>query len=83
MTCGKDGAIVCDGDGTQSVPGVATKPVDTTGAGDIFAGAFLYQISQGLAWDKAAAFANRSASLLVSSFGARLTMDVVSEHLKR
>ena len=81
MTCGKDGAMVHDGNRTVLVPGVPTRAVDTTGAGDMFAGAFLHHIGQGKTYEEAAAFANRAASLLVSSFGARLTGDVVREQL--
>jgi sugar/nucleoside kinase (ribokinase family) len=79
MTCGKEGTMVCDGKQTYNVGGVSTVPVDTTGAGDNFAGAFMYQICRGQSYDTAAAFANRSASLLVSSFGARHTMETVQQ----
>lgn len=81
MTCGKEGALVHDGKITTLVPGVPAKAVDTTGAGDIFAGAFLYAISTGKSYEEAASFANLSASVLVSSFGARLTMDVISSRI--
>lgn len=81
MTCGKEGALVYDGTTATHVPGVPAKAVDTTGAGDMFAGAFLYAINTGKSFPEAAAFANRAASVLVSSFGARLTMDVVKSKL--
>ena len=81
MTCGKEGALVHDGYDTSMVPGVQTRAVDTTGAGDMFAGAFLYAINTGRDFAEAAAFANRAASVLVSSFGARLTVDVVRAKL--
>lgn len=81
MTCGKEGAMVHDGKQTQLVPGVPATAVDTTGAGDIFAGAFLYCINNGKNYEEAAAFANRAASTLVSSYGARLTMDVINEKI--
>ncbi len=81
MTCGKDGAMVFDGKTTFMVPGVATKAVDTTGAGDMFAGAFLKKIGDGSSFEDAAAFANQAASLLVSSFGARLPIELVNEML--
>ena len=77
MTCGKEGAMVSDGSSEATVPGTPTKAVDTTGAGDMFAGAFLYAICQGESFASAAEFANRSASLLVSNFGARLDRDTI------
>lgn len=78
MTCGANGAMVFDGHNAIHVPGTPTKAIDTTGAGDIFAGAFLYAITQGESFADAAALANRSASCLVSDFGARLTADVIN-----
>lgn len=81
MTCGKDGAMVFDGEQVSLVPGTPTKAVDTTGAGDMFAGAFLHQIGQGKSFEEAAAFANKAASLLVSSFGARLPIADVKSRL--
>ena len=41
VTCGKDGSIVKFGKEKILAPTVAVKPVDTTGAGDAFFGAFL------------------------------------------
>lgn len=81
MTCGKEGAMVHDGQKTSLVPGVPTKAVDTTGAGDMFAGAFLWAIGNGKTYEEAAAFANLAASVLVSSFGARLPIDLVKSKL--
>ena len=79
MTCGKNGAMVFDGESETIVAGVATTAVDTTGAGDIFAGAFLYAISQGQSFAQAAELANRCASQLVSAFGARLDIETLTQ----
>ena len=79
MTCGKNGAMVFDGESETIVAGVATTAVDTTGAGDIFAGAFLYAISQGQSFQQAAELANRCASQLVSAFGARLDIETLTQ----
>ncbi len=81
ITSGADGAIVFDGSSAFSVPAVPTTPVDTTGAGDIFAGSFLWAMSQGQGFETAAELANKAASILVSSFGARLPQDVVTHNL--
>jgi len=78
MTCGANGAMVFDGTEEFNVPGNPTKAIDTTGAGDIFAGAFLYAISQGMNFEEAAILANKSASLLVSRFGARLDSNSIN-----
>ncbi|MBD3647389.1 MAG: adenosine kinase [Pseudomonadales bacterium] len=81
ITCGKEGALVCDGNEVTMVEGVPAKAVDTTGAGDMFAGAFLYAICNGSTFPEAAALANRSAALLVTNFGARLTPEDVRTKL--
>ena len=77
MTCGKDGAMVYDGKSVNLVPGFPAQAVDTTGAGDMFAGAFLYGITHGMNYLEAAKISNKAAALLVTNFGARMaTADV-------
>lgn len=72
ITCGGDGAWVFDGEQLVQVAAVPVTPVDTNGAGDMFAGAFLYAINQGKDFKTAAEFANRAAAKVVSQFGPRL-----------
>jgi sugar/nucleoside kinase (ribokinase family) len=81
ITCGKDGAIICDGSDVLKIPGIATTAVDTTGAGDIFAGSFLFSLARGKSFSDAATLANKAASILISSFGARLDSGVVNAEL--
>ncbi len=81
MTCGAEGAVVHDGNSTRLVPGIPAKAVDTTGAGDMFAGAFLWAIGQGKSYEDAAGFANLAASVLVSQFGARLPTELIRAEL--
>ncbi len=83
ITLGKEGAVAFDGSELHMAEGVPTDAVDTTGAGDIYAGAFLHTLVTGLGYDQAAANANAAASLLVSNFGARLTQDAVDQRLKK
>ncbi|MEP6749221.1 MAG: carbohydrate kinase [Bacteroidota bacterium] len=45
ITLGKDGTMLGFQGGTSIVESIAVKPVDTTGAGDAFVGAVLYQLS--------------------------------------
>ena len=75
VTCGKEGSLAYDGKEMHQAPGVPTRAVDTTGAGDIFAGAFLHSLSCGEGFSTANVLANQAASLLVSKFGARLSLD--------
>lgn len=46
ITLGKEGTLLgCKGN-THTIPSIAVKPVDTTGAGDAFVGAVLYQLHE-------------------------------------
>ncbi len=45
ITLGKDGTMLGLNNKTVIVPSIAVTPVDTTGAGDAFVGAVLYQLS--------------------------------------
>jgi sugar/nucleoside kinase (ribokinase family) len=72
ITQGEKGATAFDGAKISSVPGVATEAVDTNGAGDMFAGAFLYAITSGQNYAWALGFANAAAARVVSQFGPRI-----------
>jgi sugar/nucleoside kinase (ribokinase family) len=64
---------VIQGNQRIEVPAVPAQAVDTNGAGDMFAGAFLYGITHGQTPSEAAALANRTAAAVVSQHGNRLT----------
>ncbi len=66
-----------------AVPGVV--PVDTTGAGDTFAAAFIAALAEGRAFIDCGRFANAAASLCVEHVGTRgtWTRENVEERLKR
>ena len=44
ITIGKDGAMLGVNGKIETIPGIKIKPIDTTGAGDAFVGAVLYQL---------------------------------------
>lgn len=73
VTLGANGALLFDGEKTYRVDAVAVKAVDTNGAGDMFAGAFLYGITRGLDFPTAGKLASLAAATVVSDFGPRLT----------
>lgn len=79
ITCGGEGALVFDGEKQTQVAGVAVKAVDTNGAGDMFAGAFLYAINQNKDFATAARFANIAAAKVVSQYGPRLKAEQYGE----
>lgn len=72
VTLGKEGALVFDGNELQRIEGEAVEAIDTNGAGDMFAGAFLYAITHGKDYASAAKLANHAAAKVVSQYGPRL-----------
>lgn len=79
ITCGSEGALVFDGTTLIQVAAPSVKAVDTNGAGDMFAGAFLYAINNGKDFKTAAEFANLAAAKVVSQFGPRLKAEQHAE----
>jgi sugar/nucleoside kinase (ribokinase family) len=79
ITCGGEGALLFDGKQLIKVAGNKVTAVDTNGAGDMFAGAFLYAISQGHDFKIAGDFASLAASKVVSQFGPRLKAEQHAE----
>ena len=75
VTRGADGASVFTAEGEVKVAAPQVKPVDTNGAGDMFAGAFLYATCNGWQTAKAAEFACAAASEVVQSFGPRISKE--------
>ena len=82
LTRGPKGCIVLHGSDMANVPAVPTKAVDTNGAGDMFAGAFLYGVTHGMPEAQAAALANRAAAAVVAQHGNRLTREQMQALLK-
>lgn len=77
ITLGARGALLYDGEQLLEIAPHATEAVDTNGAGDMFAGAFLYAITHGHDYATAGSFASLAAARVVSRFGPRLS---ASEH---
>lgn len=75
ITLGAKGALLFDGKNTHNIAGHPVTPVDTNGAGDMFAGAFLYSLTQGESFPAAGNFASRAAAKVVSQFGPRLSAE--------
>ncbi len=83
VTRGKQGSIIFDGENLIEIESFPVTPIDTVGAGDMYAGCLLYGITNGLEWAKAGKLASLASSKLVTSFGARLsTSDLQSIYQK-
>jgi sugar/nucleoside kinase (ribokinase family) len=67
---GAEGCLVYNGSSRCEVPGFAVDVVDTTGAGDCFAGGFLAALHRGRSYPAAARFANGVGALNVQRLGA-------------
>jgi len=79
ITLGAKGAFVFDGNHDIEIVTPVVKPIDTNGAGDLFAGAFLYCITHGHSFGDAGRMACHAASVLVTQFGARLEKEHAQE----
>ena len=82
ITLGGKGALVFDGDNLHRIQPHAVTAVDTNGAGDMFAGAFLYAITHGYDYQEAGNFASLAAAKVVSQFGPRLHAEQYPEILQ-
>jgi sugar/nucleoside kinase (ribokinase family) len=72
LTLGPDGSILMHDGQVIPIEGVPAKAIDTTGAGDMYAGALLYGITNGLSWKDAGHLASHAAARIVEQLGARL-----------
>jgi sugar/nucleoside kinase (ribokinase family) len=72
ITLGAEGAITWDGGALHRTSAQTVKAVNTNGAGDMFAGAFLYALSRGESDLRATEFATLAAGEVVKYFGPRL-----------
>ena len=83
ITLGAQGALIFDGNTLIEIPSCPTKAVDTNGAGDMFAGAYLYGITAGHTPTHSGHLASLAAAKVVSQFGPRLRPEQHGEILKQ
>ena len=72
MTRGSRGAIVFDGNNLIDIQPHPVTAIDTLGAGDMFAGSFMYALTQGMSYQQAGDLASMTSSKIVTQFGPRL-----------
>ena len=75
ITLGAKGAVVYDGSEQISIDAHPVTAVDTNGAGDLFAGAFIYGLTRGMSFQQAGNLASKASSQIVSQFGPRLKLE--------
>jgi sugar/nucleoside kinase (ribokinase family) len=77
-TDGANGAFILSGGERWHVASVPTDVVDATGAGDLFAGAFLWGLTQGHSLETAGRLGCIAASEVISHIGARPEADLMA-----
>lgn len=83
ITQGKNGAMIWDGDTFIDIEPYKTVAIDSNGAGDMFAGAFMYGITNGHSYASSGKLASMASSKIVSQFGPRLKWHEAKEILAR
>lgn len=75
VTLGSKGAVAWDGNTLHEIAPHEVTAVDSNGAGDLFAGAFMYAITHGHDFAAAGRLASAASAQIVSQFGPRLEPD--------
>ena len=83
ITKGADGSVVVQNGIEYLAPAEKITPVDTNGAGDMFAGSFMHAFLQGHDVEACARFSNYASSKVVETFGPRLSSDGYAEVLNK
>ena len=83
ITRGAEGALVFDGEKLHEIPAEKVTPIDSNGAGDIYAGAFLHGLTTGMPFTACAELAGTAATTLVQQMGARLSNEQMQAIGKR
>lgn len=83
VTKGADGSVVVQNGVEYLAPAEKITPVDTNGAGDMFAGSFMHAFLQGHDVEACARFSNYASSKVVETFGPRLSSYGYAEVLNK
>ena len=81
ITLGSQGSLIFDGEKTITIPAHQVTAIDTVGAGDMYAGAMLYGITQEMTLTQAGNLASAASAKVVTSYGPRLETEVMQELL--
>ena len=70
-TLGADGVLILDEGKQYNFNSTEANVIDKTGAGDFFAGGYLFGLQKGLTINESADIANKSAAHVISEIGVR------------
>lgn len=79
VTLEDKGALYSIEDQIKVMPGIKMEVKDTTGAGDIFHGAYVYGLACNYPLEKVITYANIAAGISVSNYGGRLSIPALNE----
>lgn len=83
ITLGANGALIYDGDTFINIEPYKVAAVDTNGAGDMFAGAFLFGITNGHSYAEAGKLASLASSKVVAQYGPRMKAEQLHKVLEQ
>ena len=81
VTRGRDGVSFIEDGRLHQEPAFAVEAIDTTGAGDVFHGAYAFAIGGGLAVGEAMSFASAAAALKCTRAGGRAAIPAIDDCL--
>jgi len=79
VTMGGEGSAVVSGERRFRVPAFEVPVVDTTGAGDVFHGAFIFGMLQDWSLEETLRFSNAAAAMKCRTLGARAGIPTLEE----
>lgn len=79
VTLGPEGVVFDEGDGVRHQPAFEVVAVDTTGAGDVFHGAYAFALAEGRAVAEAVVLASAAAAIACTTFGSRQGIPTADE----
>jgi sulfofructose kinase len=79
VTLGVRGAMALEGDRLHHMPAFSVEAVDTTGAGDVFRGSFIYAYLNGWPIEQTLRFANAAAAVSCTRLGAIASVPSLEE----
>jgi sulfofructose kinase len=79
VTLGRQGSITMSAKGIFSMPAYTVPVMDTTGAGDVFHGGFIYGVLKGWEVEQIVSFATAAAGLKCRRLGGRAGIPLLTE----
>lgn len=76
ITRGPQGSLIYDGQQILEIAPTPVQAIDTVGAGDMYAGAVLYGLTNGMSYTEAGQLGSVAAAKLVASLGPRMPTEV-------